>query len=309
MFSTTLSDLFSNDDKIIIEKQNEKPILIWDATNLAHRCVYVAIFKSPEDNDKFYFFKHLFMNNLFNTIKQFNPQKVILAFDSRNYWRCDYYAEYKAHRKAARDKAVVDFDKFYPVLNAFKDQIKNVFSNIYICEYPRAEADDIIAILSKKQFKNNKNIIISTDSDFHQLLVEKNIQQYDPFTNKMVNSLNPQKELDIKIIMGDKKSDNIPAIKPKTGPVTAEKILNDGLQDFLENAENAECKKKYTRNRILIDFNYIPDTLANEILNMYNQYVINPINKNKLIEFFAMNKLNLIMNDWNNYSELIKSLS
>jgi 5'-3' exonuclease len=169
----------------------------------------------------------------------------------------------------------------------------------------RCEADDIIATLCKETFKNEEVIIISSDGDMNQL-INKNIQQYDPMKRKLVECLNPQIELDIKILTGDK-SDNIPPIRKKVGVVTATKILDSGLNNFLKESE--EIKSNYIRNKTLIDLNYIPQEIKNNIINSYNQYQIKPMESKKILDFFTNNRLAKIMEKWESFSETIKGLN
>jgi len=304
MNKSSLSELFSVEDQESII--NNQKTLIFDGHNIAYRTLFSSIFMNPEDNDKFFFWRHLFMNSFLKTIEKFNPERVILAFDTKGSWRHKHFDNYKCNRKGARDKAVVDFDKFFPVFEQFRIDLKEAFSTVYVLDYPHAEADDIIAVLCKEKFKSSENIIVSTDKDLHQLLIEKNNKQFDPINNKIVNCINPQRELDLKIISGDK-SDAIPAIKPRIGKATAEAILKRGLDNFLEKEEN-EIQENYVRNRILIDFNFIPKDLSKGIINTYCNYDYKEIEGSKIMKFFSTHRLNKMMEDWPNFSPLIKSL-
>jgi DNA polymerase I len=302
MEKNSLSDLFENGEELIEKQKN--PILLIDAHNLAYRTLFSAIFSNPEDNDQFFFWRHMFMNSLFNSIKQFKPRKVILAYDTKPTWRYSIYSDYKANRKEARDKAVVDFDKFFPIFNEFTSQIKDVFSKIYVLSIPKCEGDDIIATLCKETFKHDQVVIISSDGDMNQL-INQNIKQYDPIKRKMVECINPQKELDIKVITGDK-GDNIPPIKKKVGVITAEKILNNGLDNFLK--ESDEIKANYIRNKTLIDLNFIPDEIKKNIINTYVSYPLTDMTSKKILDFFVQNKLMKLMQSWEVFSDNIKSL-
>ena len=303
MNKSTLSELFSVEDQERMEKKAKT--ILFDGHNMAYRTLFSAVFMNPEDNEKFFFWKHLFMNSLFSTIKRFDAERVVLAFDTKGSWRYDHYEGYKSNRRGARDKAVVDFEKFFPIFEDFRNDIKETFPTIHVIDYPRAEADDIIAILCRQQFKSYENIIVSTDKDMHQLLVDKNNQQFDPIKNQIVNCINPRRELDLKIITGDK-SDAIPAIKPRTGKATAEGLLKKGLEDFLD--ENKEANENYIRNKILIDFDCIPKDLASGIINTYCEDKIGDIDKMKLMKFFSKNRLNKMMEQWETFGPLIKSL-
>lgn len=303
MNKSTLSELFTAEDQERFEKKAKT--LLFDGHNMVYRCLFSAIFMNPEDNEKFFFWRHLFMNSMFNTIKKFEPERVVLAFDTKGSWRYEHFDGYKSNRRPARDKAVVDFKKFFPIFEEFRLDIKEAFPTIHVIDYPAAEADDIIAVLCRKQFQSYENIIVSTDKDMHQLLIDPNNQQFDPIKNQMVKCINPKRELELKIITGDK-SDAIPAIKPRTGKATAEGILKKGLEDFLD--ENTEAMENYKRNRILIDFDFIPKDLANGIINTYCEDKTSEIDSMKLMKFFSKNRLNKMMEQWPNFSELIKSL-
>lgn len=309
MEKNNLMNLISEEHKKVIERFNnlDKTVII-DGTNMAYRTVFSAIHFNPEDNEKFFFWKHMMMNSLLNTIKKFQPSKIILAFDSRPSWRYTIYSDYKNKRKAIRDKSVVNFDLFHPVLNSFIEDIKKTFTNFYVMEVESSEADDIIAVLTEYLYAQNKEIlIISTDKDMNQLMCFPNVRQYDPLKNKFFQSLNYKQELELKILTGDK-SDNIPPIKKKCGIVTATSILQKGLSDFLSNSDK-DVNENYIRNKTLIDFNYIPTDIKMKIINKYNSYEKHPINKMKLMSFFTKNRLVKIMETWTQYKEIIDKLS
>ena len=59
--------------------------------------------------------------------------------------------------------------------------------------------------------------------------------------------------------MGDK-SDNIPSVFKKCGIVTASKYYED-RDKFNKKLDNKNASDLFKRNRMLIDFNYIPTNL------------------------------------------------
>lgn len=305
MFKNSLTDLFSEEDKLSFE--DGESVLIIDGHNFAYRTLFSSVFTNPEDNGDFVFWRHVFMNSFLSIIKKFSPSKVIVAFDKKPSWRYDVYSDYKSNRKGARDKAVVDFDKFFPVFNEFINDLKDTFRNIYILEIKRCEADDTMAVLTNDVFKDKTVILVSSDKDMNQLIDSERVQQFDPIKNKMIKCLNPKNELEIKIIMGDR-GDAIPPIKPRTGVATAERLLKEGLDKMLDKPENAQMKANYTRNRQLIDFEYIPKKIRELIINNYREYKIDKIDSSKLMAFFTKNKLMRIMKEWQNHSEYIKGL-
>jgi 5'-3' exonuclease len=308
MIKTSMHELFDFDEPTQEQINKNKPILLIDGHNLAYRTVFSAINQVPTDNDKFIFWKHLMISSIFNMAKKFQPCKIVLAFDGYREmtWRKKIYPEYKAHRKQARDKSVVDFVKFYPAFNELIDEIKQIFTNIYTIKLDGTEGDDIIAILSTEKFVNQKIIIVSSDKDMNQLLKYDNITQFDPIKNRICEVPNPKKNLLIKIISGDP-SDNIKPVRKKVGVKTAEKFINEGIEETI--MKDAEMKKNYLINLKIIDFEYIPKDINKLIMDSYESYKISNINTNELLKFFTRNRMVMNMNNWQTYGPYIKSLS
>tara|TARA_B000000565_G_C23770201_1_gene371941 strand:- start:8 stop:787 length:780 start_codon:yes stop_codon:yes gene_type:complete len=181
--------------------------------------------------------------------------KVIFAKDCRrdDIWRNNIYSEYKQTRKVNNE--VGDF---------FKYTYNNLIQKYNYLECENCEADDLIGILTKNLYKDNKVYIITGDHDYLQLLYE-NVEIYDMKLNNLRNKSlgNRYNDLLHKILIGDK-SDNIPAIHKKLGPKTVLKYLenNDELKKKLEDPDIFEI---YNRNKILIDMDNIPDNLKKNI--------------------------------------------
>ena len=104
--------------------------------------------------------------------------------------------------------------------------------NIKTIKHGRLEADDCIAILTKKIVEtqpDSKIIIITSDTDYLQILQENvtllNLK-FKP-VNTPKNSFDcSKKNLLYKIIIGDK-SDNIPSVFKKCGPKKTLNYIND----------------------------------------------------------------------------------
>ncbi len=279
-------------------------VLILDGHNLIYRTAHVANYQAPEDIE-FGYWKYLIVNSFLTTIKNFEPNKVIFAIDSGKSWRWKIYNEYKSHRKAARNKSTLDFEKFFKVSNQFMKDLATVFSNIYFLNVDLCEGDDIIAILSTKKFITSKVSIISTDKDMIQLLTNKNIQVYNPIKKRFIKCLNPRKELELKILTGDN-SDNIPGIKSGVGLKTAEKLLNEGLDKLLT---DKKLKKNYKRNKTLISFEDIPKNISKSIITHYENYKLEKYDGTKIWHFLIKNKITKLADNLGIYSPYIKHLS
>jgi len=195
-------------------------MVLVDFSHLANRNLFVAIgqVKPKKINGKYDmnevipFFYHLMLNSLRYISKQFREYgKIILAIDNRNYWRRDYYPEYKAHRKQVRDESPVDFNLFYEKLNAFIKLLDKCFP-YYVLEVDGAEADDIIGVLAKEYANKEKVLVITSDKDMKQVLLY-GAEMYDPIKQQFIKMSNEDVNLykTLHILLGDA-SDNIPNV-------------------------------------------------------------------------------------------------
>lgn len=292
-----------------VQKSTTKtgPTLVFDCHNLIFRVLFVAVSQSKKFHEdinetNYYYWKYLFVKSMITTIKQFSPKDVIMALDSTS-WRKEIYPQYKANRKASRDSSLVDFDKFFPVLETFLQELQELLSNYCWLKVDRSEADDIMAILSKEITSNV--ILISTDRDLNQLLSLPNVKQYNPVEKKFVNLTNPEQALQIKCLTGDK-GDNIPAIMPKCGPVKAAKFLSEGL---ITVTSNSILMANYTRNKQLIDFNFIPIDIQKSIKESYHKYSYKPIEGRKFFNFFVKHKMSSMLDEMTDFVDIVKNTS
>jgi 5'-3' exonuclease len=227
---------------------------------------------NPDFIDKF---KKTFIDSL-NTLEKKLKIKskevtIIVGKDCHreNIWRKQYYKQYKGTRQKNDDIAY--FMKLaYEELYFTRTQL--------IINHPQLEADDCIALYVKKliQLDNicTTNIyIITSDKDYLQLVTTDHIYLFDlafkDLTKQKSSYGSAEKDLFCKIVMGDP-SDNISSVFTKCGPKTAVKYYeNQSLfREKLEKDENAN--NKWILNRILVDFNYIPEHLCNEFIHKYN---------------------------------------
>ena len=54
---------------------------------------------------------------------------MIIACDSKNVWRREYFPNYKAGRKANREKSDHDWDAIFNILHNIKDEIIETLRN------------------------------------------------------------------------------------------------------------------------------------------------------------------------------------
>lgn len=129
---------------------------------------------------------HLTLASLQKTYRLMQPDHVIFCLESRS-WRKDHTASYKANRAETRAAMTViqqEEDKMfwetYDELQTWLDEK----TNCSVVKIERAEADDLIARWIALH-PNDEHIIVSTDSDFHQL-VAHNVKIYNGMSNHII---------------------------------------------------------------------------------------------------------------------------
>ena len=239
--------------------------------------------------------RHMILNSLRMYRMKFCDEygELVLCYDSKHYWRRDYYPEYKHSRKKGREKSTNDWDAIFEVLNAIKAELKEFFPYKFLEVYG-AEADDIIAALAGElEFDNGKTLILSGDKDFIQLQKFRNVTQYSPITKKFVNGVDPEIYLSEHVLKGDS-SDGVPnVLSPdntfvdgiRQKPLSKKKIaaMIDG--DF----PNDEVKRNYQRNKKLIDLKESPPELYIDILKEYQEAPDG--DRSKLLNYFTQKRL------------------
>ena len=172
--------------------------------------------KEPDEN----MVRHMILNSIRMYRSQFHNEygEVVLAYDSKHYWRRDYFPNYKAGRRKGREKSDLDWDVIFEVLNKIKSEIKENLPYKFL-EIYGAEADDIIAYASKQVLTDSKVTIMSSDKDFLQL-VDDRISVWSPTKKKLYKPEQVMEEYGIpshnllmyRIFDGDK-SDNIDGVR------------------------------------------------------------------------------------------------
>ena len=239
--------------------------------------------------------RHMILNSLRMYRMKFCDEygELVLCYDSKHYWRRDYYPEYKHSRKKGRQSSSNDWDAIFEVLNAIKAELKEFFPYKYLEVYG-AEADDIIAALAGElEFDNGKTLILSGDKDFIQLQKFRNVTQYSPITKKFINGIDPHIYLDEHVLKGDS-SDGVPnVLSPdntfvdgiRQKPLSRKKIQSMVAGDF----PNDEVKRNYQRNKKLIDLGESPPELFFEILKNYQDAPDG--DRSKLLNYFTQKRL------------------
>lgn len=244
--------------------------------------------------------RHIILNSLRQHIFKFKKDygKVVICCDSRSYWRKEYFPYYKITRKKKREKSDLDWSLIFETMTEIKDIIKTDFP-YKLLEIDRCEADDIIGTLAPRLSAHEPVIIISSDGDFSQVLGSSNIKQYSPQVEVYKKCDNPGLWLKEKIITGDRK-DSIPSVlsndnvfveEIRQKPVTAkikQYYMSVNFDDpSIDNYRNIQ------RNKILIDFNFIPFDIKQLIVSEYEQEQTG--NKTLVMKYLIKNNLKLLL--------------
>ena len=245
--------------------------------------------------------RHMILNSIRMYRTQFTKDygEVVLTYDSKHYWRREYFPNYKAMRKRGREKDNKDWDTIFGVLNKIKAEFKDNLPYKYLEVYG-AEADDIIATLCKSN-QSEKIMIISGDKDFIQLHKYPNVKQYSPILKKHINGHNPDTYIKEHILKGDT-SDGVPnVLSPdntfvdsiRQRPLGRKKIetwLDIHIDDLPE-----EVKRNYQRNDKLINLDNIPEELGKEIMFEFKEAPCG--DRSKLLNYFIQSRLKNLTNE------------
>jgi hypothetical protein len=241
--------------------------------------------------------KHMIITSLLELKLKFGHEfgDMVICADGRQNWRKNIFPHYKAARHKEKDNNFIDWENLYKAIESFKLDLKINFP-YKVIELHDAEADDIIAVLSKNA--KEPTLIVSSDKDFKQLHQYKNVKQYCPRKKSMINVSNPSKELLELVIRGDV-SDGVPNIR-SDGDTFVDKAKRQ-LPMTVKHFENfmkeipKELQENYERNDRLINFKNIPINIQQRILEEYNKPALG--NKQKIYQYFMNNRMkNLLQN-------------
>ena len=161
--------------------KSPKTYLLFDSANTFFRARHVV--RGDDIFTKTGLALHICMNSVKKCWERFNADHVVFCFEGRS-WRKDFYPAYKQNRKVTRDAmtpAEQEADKVvWEIFDEFKTFVENK-SNCTTLQHKQLEADDLIAGWVQSHPDDN-HVIVSSDSDFYQLLSE-NVSQYNGITD------------------------------------------------------------------------------------------------------------------------------
>jgi len=263
----------------------------------------MAQLKSDRLNEKLV--RHMVLNSLRSYEQKYGEKygEMVLAYDSKQYWRKQVFPYYKQNRKKDRQRSGHDWSSIFEVLNKIRDEIKEHFP-YKVVEVLGAEADDVISTLCKNKGPKELILILSGDKDFIQLHKYPGVNQYNPIAKKNMGFDDPHLFIKEHIIKGDK-SDGIPNfLSADDCFVKGERqrpISQKNLSKWVDMEPSKFCVNEtqlanYHRNRMLIDFDYVPEEIEKQILDEFNS--LNTDGKQVPLEYFQQHQLNDLMQEY-----------
>ncbi len=250
--------------------------------------------------------RHMILNSIRANKMKFSAEfgEMVIAADDRKFWRRDLYPYYKANRKKTRDASELNWNVIFDSLNKIREELKESFP-YPVVQVDSAEADDVIAVLTK-HYNYDKILILSGDKDFQQLQRYPNVKQYSPVLKKYITCRDPDMFLKEHIMRGDV-GDGIPNFLSadatfvdgsRQKPLATKKVdawLHANPVEFC----NVEMLRNYKRNQQLVDFDFIPEDVEQNILAEYKAQ--SGKDRTKLFNYFISNKLKNLVETINDF--------
>lgn len=249
----------------------------------------IEIFSSTKRQVDLPLLRHIAINNILSYKKRFlaSLDQIVICFDGKDYWRKNIFPLYKQNRRRDHDESDFDWRTFYDLFNQIKNEIRGNLP-FKVVEVYECEADDVIAVLCKQQCPHqDKIIIVSSDKDLIQIQsnICSKVQQWSPLHKKFITAQTNDYNLFEHIVRGDG-GDGIPNImsdddvfmvkSKRSKPIKATNVMQWESKGGLGNPEafcnSDEMLSKFKRNHRLIDLRQIPEPLAANIVNEFENY-------------------------------------
>ena len=158
--------------------------LIVDTANTFFRARHSA-HRQSDTWDRLGFAIHVTLGSVNKAWRDQKADHVVFCLEGRS-WRKDYYEPYKKNRAVAR-AALTESEQeedrlFWEAFENLKTFLAEK-TNCTVLQHPELEADDLIAGFIQAH-PNDHHTIISSDTDFYQLLAE-NVSQYNGVADEL----------------------------------------------------------------------------------------------------------------------------
>lgn len=266
--------------------------------------------------------KNLIRHVTLSTIKSYKKKygkeygQIVIATDGRQYWRKEIFEHYKAGRKKARDASDLNWKLIFDTLSEMRDDLAKYFP-YKVVNVPRAEADDIIAVMTKWVQENEliqeglmeepqKVLILSSDKDFKQLQLYGNVKQWSPMLKKYVTATKQEiRDFTIEHIVKGDAGDGVPNIFSADDiflqeGVRQKRVSAERLAEFMEKGKDAcrndQERRNWDRNERLVHFDHIPEDVSNEIIETYKACKPNK-DRMQIMQYLIDNRCRLLLDE------------
>ena len=156
-----------------------------DTANTFFRARHVAS-RNTDLSEKIGMALHLTLASVNQSVRKYGIDHVVFCLEGRSFRR-DLYAPYKKNRvvdaQSVTEAEAEESKMFWETYEKFCTYIKEK-TNVSVLRHERAEADDMIARFIHLH-PNDNHWIISTDTDYDQLITEK-VVRYNGVGNELV---------------------------------------------------------------------------------------------------------------------------
>lgn len=257
--------------------------LIFDISNLLYRTFFV---NKTEDNVTVAgLATHMALTTLNKYFKQFQPHKVVMAFD-RPSWRKEYTQTeecvtkklYKGNRrKKMTPKEKEKYAEFMTHLRDFESMMREHTSVICLAA-DGLEADDLVAGVAQiYASEENEITIVSSDKDLIQLLGYPNVTLIDPNSGKprSLDDWDGDAELFMfeKCLRGDP-GDHVQSALPRIKKTRIRKAYKDAFEranvmhETWKDPDGTEfvVRHLFKENQLLMDLRCQPDDIERKMV-------------------------------------------
>jgi 5'-3' exonuclease len=129
---------------------------------------------------------HLTLGSVNQAVRNYGVDHVVFCLEGRS-WRKEFYTPYKANRKVKeQDMTEAEVEESKMFWETYESLIKFLTekTNVTVLRDPNAEADDCIARFAALH-PDDEHIIISTDTDYLQLLSES-VHMYNGVNRQLI---------------------------------------------------------------------------------------------------------------------------
>ena len=156
-----------------------------DTMNTFFRAKHIAS-RNADTWEKIGMALHLTLGSVNQAVRNYGVDHVVFCLEGHS-WRKDFYTPYKANRKIQQqDMTEAEVEESKMFWETYESLIKFLQekTNVTVLRDPNAEADDCIARFAALH-PDDEHIIISTDTDYLQLLSES-VHMYNGVTRQLI---------------------------------------------------------------------------------------------------------------------------